>query len=420
MRKRHSTLIVLLVSLGLALPAAAAVAPDGSEFLVHRTRDSWQETPVAAFGPGGVSVVAWTDTRHGIKAQLYGPEGAARGPVLDLVQNQVPAVPGAGPARLALEPAVVFAADGALVLAWAEERGHLRVEPFFQDFELEGRRVMVQRFRMNGDPAGQALALSEATDRLESWPKLHALANGRFLAAWRSDGPDGADADGLYARHLGGVARPRGAEVRLSDEVDGEADYASFSEASEGRVLVTWEGCCDAGGDLGIFSRLYDAEGQSFGPLRQINVETSRRQRRPWAAVAGDQGFLVVWQGILSRTEGHVFGRFVGLDGEPGGAQFQVSLGHGPVQVAPAIAAKPDGGFLAIWRDWMGVRFGVSGVELDAAGTPVGVPFRLSTGKTQKSGRTSLATDGAGRFLVPWEKAVGPRPGIHARRLESE
>lgn len=420
MTSHHSkALFVLLLSFALALPAAAAVAPEGDEFLVHRTQSSWQETPVAAFGPGGVSLIAWSDNRFGVKAQLYGADGAASGPILNLVQNQTPPVPGEGPARFALEPAVVFAANGDFVLAWAEERGHVRVSPFFQEFDLESRRVVAQRFRATGQPAGRPFTLSDATERLESWPRLHALANGRFLAAWRSEAADGAN-DGLVARHLGALARPRGAEVRLTAEGESGGDYVTFAEASEGRVLVAWETCCDAGGDLGIFSRLYDASSASFGAVRQINVETSQKQRRPSIAVAGDQGFLVVWQGIIARSEGHVFGRFVGLDGEPDGTQFLVSQGHGPVQVAPAIAAKPDGGFVAIWRDWIGVEFALSGVELDAAGVPTGAPVRLSRGKTQKSGRTSLATDGAGTFLAPWEKAHGGRPAIHARRLQSE
>lgn len=418
MRIRHRLLVALLLPIAVALPAAAAVTADGGGFWVQRA-GSWQENPVAVFGPGGVSLVVWQDTRHGVQGQLFGPDGAERGPVLDLVANRVPSIPGEGPAAFAVQPAAAFLPGGDFVLVWTQERGHLRVAPFIQDFDLASRRVMAQRFHRSGEPAARPFAISSATDRLESWPKIHRLADGPFLAVWSSVGRDGEDG-GLLARHLGGRGRPVGGEARLSGEGDGDAGYVTFAETPGGRALLAWEGCCDAGGDLGIFARTYDAATRSFGPLHQINGVESQRQRRPWAAVAGEDGFLVVWQGIIDRREGHVFGRFVGLDGAAHGAQFQVSHGHGPVQVAPAVAPTPGGGFLAIWRDWVGVAFGVSAVELDASGTPLGNPVRLTHHKTQKTGRTSLATDGSGTFLIPWEQAFEGRPGVRARRLQGD
>jgi hypothetical protein len=110
----------------------------------------------------------------------------------------------------------------------------------------------------------------------------------------------------------------------------------------------------------------------------------------------------------------------VELDGTGSGAQFQVSHGFSTVQLAPALAAKPGGGFVAVWRDWVGVYHGISAMELDAAGQPAGEAFRLHDRGLQKSGRTYLATDGAGTFLVPWEKGFRGRPSIGARRLVSE
>jgi hypothetical protein len=411
-----------LLALALASSASAAFAPGGGEFLVTRTVDSQQGDPVATFGPGGVSLIVWADSRYGVRGQLFDPEGAKRGGTLGLAPNRLPSIPGEGPAALGAEPAAVFLADGGFLLVWAEERGYLRVAAFHQKFDLEERRVMARRFNASGEAAGRVFAISSSTDRLESWPRIHALADGRVLAVWRSDRDAGAGgaANGLVARHLNGQGRPRGAEARVSAEGDQEAQYASFAQSPGGQVLLAWEGCCDAGGDLGIFVRAYDSSTGAFGPVRQVNVVTAQKQRRPTLAADGDRGFLVLWQGIIDRTTGHIFGRFVDLTGEPTAGQFQVSHGHGPVQVAPAVAAKPDGGYLAVWRDWVGVYFGVTAVELDAAGQPQGEPVRLNSRGLQKTGRTSLATDGAGTFLVPYEKGFKGRPAIGASRIEVE
>lgn len=418
MRFRSSLCMAGMLTLALGAQATAVAAQPG-EFLVTRPEDSRQANPAAAFGPGGVSLVVWEDSRYGIQGQLYGAGGARRGAALALAPNQLPPIPGEGPAVFGVEPAATFLPSGGFLVAWTSESGHLRVAPFHQDFDRAERRVMVRRFRPDGEPAGPAYEISAEAGRIESWPRLHTVPGGPVLAVWRTEVTDGSEG-GLVARHVARHGVPLGGEVRVSAPGDAEAQYVSFAQGADGKTLLAWEGCCDGGDDLGVFARVYDNASRTLGPIHPINAATAQKQRRPAIATDGDRGFLVVWQGILDRTTGHIFGRFVDLGGEPSSGQFRVSQGHGPVQVAPAIAPTPGGGFLAVWRDWVGVVFGVSAVELDAAGQPVGEPVRLNTGKTQKNGRTSLAADGSGRFLVPWEVGVRGRAGIGARRLNVE
>ncbi|MFP3941101.1 MAG: hypothetical protein ACLF0P_12395, partial [Thermoanaerobaculia bacterium] len=201
MRLRHGIPVALLVSLVVTAPAAAVLTAEGGGFWVQRSGGSWQENPVAAFGPEGVSLVVWQDTRHGVQGQLFGPEGTKRGPVLDLVSNRLPSIPGEGLATFAVEPAAAFLPGGDFVLVWAQERGQLRVAPFHRDFDLASRKVMAQRFRPNGEPAARRFELSSSTERLESWPKIHRLADGLLLAVWSSEG-ETSDDSALIARHV--------------------------------------------------------------------------------------------------------------------------------------------------------------------------------------------------------------------------
>lgn len=420
MHSRLGVLLVGLCALALALPAVAL--PEAGEFLVNRTLDSQQEDPVAAFGPGGVSLVVWADSRYGVRGQLFDAAGAKQGGALELVPNLLPAIPGEGPARFALEPTAVFLPGGNFVLAWAEERGYLQVAPFFQHFEVATRLVMTRRFRAGGEPAGPAFRISAGTVGHESWPKVHAVAGGTLLAVWRSDENEvsGSAADGLFTRNLSRFGRPRGAVFRLSGADETAAQYVALTQGAHSQALIAWEGCCDSAGDLGIFARVYDASSRTFGPLIQLNGEVAGRQRRPAIAPAGDGGFFALWQSELERSLIPIFGRFFDLAGRPVGGEFQVSHGFDTVQLAPGLATAPEGGYLAIWRDWLGPFFGISAVELDAAGLPLGDPVRIHSRGIQKSGRTSLATDGAGTFLVPYEKALKGRPGIAASRIESQ
>lgn len=418
MRFRTYPILALALATSFAAVALATEsAPGRSEHLITKPTGSHHADPAAAFGPGGVSALVWEDARSGIQGQVFAADGRPDGPAFALAANLLPAIPGEGPAELNSEPAVAFLPNGDLLVAWASERGHLRTSVFHQDFEVAERRVMARRFQADGRPTGPAFAISTAADRHESWPRLHVTAEGRVLAGWRSTDALG-EKGGLFVRHLNRRAQGIGVTTQVSAAGDAEAQYLSFATAPGGDVLLAWEGCCDAGGDLGVYVRAYRAADRSFGEIRQVNAVTAQKQRRPSVVADGDRGYLVVWQGIIDRTTGHIFGRFVGPDGEPAGEQFRVSHGHGPVQVAPAVAAAPGGEFLAVWRDWVGVAFGVSAQRLDPAGQPIGEPVRLNTRKTQKNGRTSLASDGAGGYLVPWEAGYQGRPAIAAGRLQ--
>jgi len=422
MRLRLAVVLGSLAVLVLGSPVGAAVVPETGEFPVAHTSNSSLEDPAAAFAPGGGSFVAWEDSRQGVRARRYTPNGDPVGRVLALAPNTVPAtIPGEGPAVFAREPAVAYLPGGDFLLAWAEDTGYLRVAPFFQDFRRDERRVMARRFRPSGRAAGPAFEISAGGPGEESWPELQVVSGGGVLAVWRSDDPkvSGGPLDGLFGRLLDRAGRPQGPQVRLSPVGDEEAQYAALAAGAGGQILVAWEGCCDAGGDLGIFARVFDGAAGSFGPVVQLNGDTTGRQRRPALAAAEESGFFVLWQSQHDRSLTRIYGRFFDLAGSPVAAQHQVSHGFGTVQLAPGLAPRPGGGYLAIWRDWYELYFGISAVELDASGRALGEPLRVNDGRVHKSGRTSLATDGAGRYLVPWEVLLPGRHGIGARRLES-
>jgi hypothetical protein len=422
MSSRLGLCLVGILALILVVPAAARVVPDQGDFLVHHTADSTPWSPVAAFARDGSSLVVWEDSLRGIVGQLYDPDGAALGTPRTLVPNSVPASStGGGRAVLNHEPSVVFLPGGDFVLAWIREAGHLRVAPFFQRFVPNVRRVMVQRFGPSGEPAGRTYHVTSASGT-ESWPKLEVVPGGGLLAIWRSEqlGVTGGPVDGLFARELTRAGRPVSDELQLSHAGDEAARYATLTAGGGGRVLVAWEGCCDAGGDLGVFARVYDGSTGELGEILRLNGNEQGRQRRPALARAGDRGFLVLWQSELERSLIPIFGRFVDLAGNPLTAERQISHGYDTVQLAPAVAPMAGGGYLATWRDWYGAYFGISAVELGADGLPRGEHFRVNDQRIKKTAHTSLATDGAGTFLIPWETHAPGNKGIIARRLHSE
>lgn len=90
-------------------------------------------------------------------------------------------------------------------------------------------------------------------------------------------------------------------------------------------------------------------------------------------------------------------------------------------QVEPEVASRPDGGFVAAWKENRG-QGGVSGRLFDAGGDPVTPQFSVQPNTTGLGGVSvhqplALAADGAGRFAVAWDEAGN---FLVARRFDAE
>jgi hypothetical protein len=401
----------------LAVPVAAEVQPQGRELRVNRRIDFKQLNPASAFSPSGGAVVVWENDQRGIRGLFYAPGGWPSGAEATLVGNQAPAsVPFSGPVVYHRQPAAAFLANGQFLLAFTEERGFLRSEPFFEQREVHDRDIFVQRFSVGGAPLGEKVRVNTTLAGFQQEPRLIAQKGG-FLAVWE-DGSTG----GIVGRALNGSGQPVGAEIEIS-ESDGLRPAVAAN--SKGQVLVTWDG--NDGNALGIFARVLDADAKPVGPEFRVNTDTAFRQARP--AVAADKAgnFLVVWQGEhpeLWVGFFYLYGQTVGAGGNLIGPQVRLyrgSLGDGSPQIAPSLTAMPGGHFLLAWLTWKdGTDFQAAGVELNALGSPIGEGFWITERGVQRNFRDiALAGDGAGKFLAAWETAERRR-GINARRLGAD
>jgi hypothetical protein len=124
------------------------------------------------------------------------------------------------------------------------------------------------------------------------------------------------------------------------------------------------------------------------------------------AALPGG-GFVAVWQGGTDLTgTGQIQGRIFGRGDNPLGASFRVSSGQG---VQPAVAVRPDGRFLVVWRDRTG-----SGIRARLF-EPTGAPAAAETtvdGFGAESTRMDVAALPDGRFAVTWNGQASISLGV--------
>jgi len=103
----------------------------------------------------------------------------------------------------------------------------------------------------------------------------------------------------------------------------------------------------------------------------------------------------------------------------PLGADFRVdvngaSLPNDGNGLPRALAAAPDGGFVAAWRTPAGA---IAGRRYSAAGGPIGAEFQISSTASGSRSGERIASDSAGNFVVVW-KDSSPA-SIMGRRFSS-
>jgi len=397
------------LALAMALPVLAQPQRVGNEFVVNSNTQSKQHNPVAAFAPSGGSVIVWENEVNGLRGQLYAKDGSKAGTELGLVANQnLASLPGEGTVVTRRDPAVGFLGAGDMLLAWTEETAHLIAYYFHDDRTVLDQDVFVAR----RSPSGNLTIpqrVNVTTAGFQSQPKL-ATRNGDAIVVW-TGGND------VFARFLSPLGRPVGNEIKLNSLAGVTARNPSIAVDAAGNFLVAWEGSTT---QLDVYARLFDKNGNPRGTEVRINTDTNGLQRRPAAAAAKDGSWMIVWQGQHgTRVQARIYGQAVSQTGALVGAQVSVSAGYGDAQISPSIARTPSGNFFVLWSDWKNpFPIGLDSVVLSPQGAILTPEDWINEQQMNSWSRTSLATDGNGSFLIPWEGFYGNDLGITAQRLD--
>jgi hypothetical protein len=411
MRPQTSRAWIAAASLALALPAWGAMQPLGREVRVNRRTDFKQQNPAAAVAPGGRSLVVWENDQRGLRGQFFAADGSLSGAELTLAESDALT---AHEQRITArrDPSVAFLPGGGFALAWTEEVADVRSFAYIETRNIVDQDVYLQRFDAAGLPASLRVRLNSTTAGFQRQPRIISRGEGTLLVTWES--ADG----GIYVRSLSTNGGPVGPEIRINNAAGSQPAGAAGATSS----LIAWEAA--DGSEVGVFARLLGDSGQPVGPVFRVNTDTAGRQRRPTVAAGTDGNFLVAWQGDLAiTTQSRVFAQAVGTNGNLLGPQLTLvrGVGYDVAHIAPALATAPNGHFLLSWLGWPKENsndFGMAAAEIDSLGNTIGTPARVSELRVQRSfRRTSIATNGSGRYLLAWETVAANHQSITARRI---
>jgi VCBS repeat-containing protein len=305
----------------------AGGAAVGGEFQVNLSyTSSHQYQPSVTALAGGGFVVAWTSlyedgSDEGVFAQRYDGAGLPQGS-----EFRVNSTTYVGQ----WQPALASLADGGFVAVWSSS---------WQDGF--GYGLCGQRYDAAGVKVGSEFSINSSTPYDQGQPSVAALVDGGFVVGWQTGAPFNTVTGQRYDR--------LGAAVDREFMISGAAADPSLCGLADGGFIATWT--ASDGSGTGVFARRYDANGAEIGTAFRVSSFVNANQNQPAASALADGGFIVSWASEVQDHSGYgVYAQRYDGNGVAVGGEFCLEQMASDDQAAPAVAARPDGGFVAAWQ----------------------------------------------------------------------
>lgn len=261
---------------------AAGIAV-GGEFQVNSYTTNDQGGPSVAMDAEGNFAVVWNSLGQdgddfSVQGQRFDAAGAAVGGEFQ-VNTYTSAYQGAS--------GVAMDVAGNFVVVWSS---------YGQD--NDGFSVQGQRFGSAGNTVGGEFQINSYTTSNQFGRSVAVDANGDFVVAWTSEGPDGSGYS-VQGHSFDSLGVPLGSEFQINSYTTGNQASPQLTMDGNGNFVVVWHGTGKADG-YGIKGQRFDNTGARF----QVNSYTTDTQRYA-SVVMGESGnFVVVWESLGQDGDG--------------------------------------------------------------------------------------------------------------------
>jgi hypothetical protein len=294
----------------------------------------------------------------------------------------------------------------------------------WQSYGPDGSRYGI--FARRYDALGQALAgefrVNSVTTQDQVGPFVSALPSGGFVVVWASSNQDGSGT-GVFGQRYDSTGAAVGPEFRANSYTTGNQGPASVSSDASGGFVVVWGSQGQDGSGVGVFARRYDSSGTELGPEFRVNAYTTGNQVFSSASSGASGSFVVVWASATQDGSLYgVFGQRYDSQGAPQGGEFRANTTTASAQSFPSVSMDVSGRFVVAWESYLqdGSGGGIFAQRYDASGAPQGGEFRVNTYTSNDQYRPAVASDASGSFVVAWESLGqdGGGYGIFAQRYD--
>jgi hypothetical protein len=379
-----------------------SISKIGAEFAVNTTTANAQyASSVTAFDPDSFFVAFANDTglvypAQRISGQRIDSDGTPIGGEVVLAPSTLDSGDPDFPTNIHAQtrPELARLSGGTVIAVWEDARG-------------DGTNELRWRLADGTSEDSEGTLVSDVGDN-QIDAAIAPLADGGFVVTWSVQG--GLGVDEIFYRVFDADGSARSAVLPANVE------HASFQRSSDvigltgGRFLVTWTDASGTAPDAdftGVRGRLFEANGTPVDGEFLVNTTTFGTQSRPSLTRLDNGGFVAAWQGDINTTahpftHGIVAQMFDAAGAKVGDEILVGEYDNGLALDSVEIAATPDGGFLAVWREFDGSDGGIFARQLGADGSARGAEVRLNSIVTGDQGDPHVAMLADGWALVTW------------------
>lgn len=243
---------------------------------------------------------------------------------------------------------------------------------------------------------------------------------GRRIHVWTAF--DVVDRDDIYLRRFDAAGIPLENPRRVNSTIANDQRNPRVAVSADGSFVVVYQSSeTPAGQAFAQFmtrSQAFDADGNLVGVERLVSTLPTQELVHSYADVAalrtvdgGPGGYFVAWRSATSSggaSNGSIEGALLSSAGVPT-AQFQVHSNNAGFEYWSSVTELQDGGFLAVWVEIL--TQSVQGRRFNAAGTPSGSDFQISTFASVPE-VTDVGIGWNGELLVVWEDSGVEAPPL--------
>ena len=182
----------------------------------------------------------------------------------------------------------------------------------------------------------------------------------------------------------------------LSDRIDisPAGAYVDVAMYPDGSFVTTWVETVD--GSEEILARRFDAQGNATGERIAVNMTTAGRQHDVSVAARPDGGFVAVWASHLSGVEA-IYARLFDADGMPASGELLITDQALVHWGSPDVAVDGQGNFVMVWYG-----DGVLAQRFDRTGAPIDEAFQVTAELPTTYTWPHVVMNDAGFFAVSY------------------
>lgn len=301
--------------------------------------------------------------------------------------------------------------DGRYVVLWQSDK---------QDGDLTG--TFAQRYKADGTADGGEFLVNTTTEDDQHNHAAATFPSGAWVAVWDSFFQDG-NGDGVFGQLYNSNSAKYGTEFQVNSHTLSNQEYPDIAVLSDSRFVVVWGGVGEEDWG-GVYGRVFEEDGAEDVGEFLVNGYTTGDQKEPAVAALADGGFAVAWvSAYQDGSDMGVYGRVFGADGAPASDEFPVNEFTLGDQEHPDIAATGDG-FVIVWQSegQDNDGFGIIAQRFDPDGTKVGGESPANAWTVDHQRYPSVSSFADGRYAIAWESKEqdGSGAGIFVRLFEAD